>query len=189
MQTGHSDSAGRMFIGVAVSAEARAQIGARLRAALPDGLPGRAVPVAGWHLTLRFLGDTGPDPLAALRQHLRAADLGAAADVRFGGMGAFSRPRSARVLWIAVTAGVQRLQALARIAEEAARAAGFAPERKPWTPHLTVSRIQPPRDVSRIVARVPPLDVEMRVQEVTLFRSHLGGGPARYEAVERFPLR
>ena len=80
------------------------------------------------------------------------------------------------------------LQELARIAEDAARAAGFAPERTSWKPHLTVSRIQPPRDVTRVIERVPPLDVGMRVGDVALFRSHLGGGPARYEAVERFAL-
>jgi 2'-5' RNA ligase len=28
----------------------------------------------------------------------------------------------------------------------------------------------------------------MRVDEVTLFRSHLGRGPARYEVVDRYPL-
>ncbi len=178
-----------MFIGVALADEARREIDARLRSALPEGLPGRAVPVANWHLTLRFLGATRADQLATLREHLRAADRGGPVDVRFGGMGAFSRPRSARVLWIAVTEGVQRLQALARIAEDAARAAGFAPEQKSWKPHLTVSRIQPPRDVTRVMERVPPLDVGMRVADVVLLRSHLGGGPARYEAVERFALR
>jgi 2'-5' RNA ligase len=177
-----------MFVGVALGEEARAEMDARLRRALPEGLPGRAVPVANWHLTLRFLGATRGDQLATVREHLRAGDLGAAMDVRFGGMGAFSRPRSARVLWIAVTEGVQRLQELARIAEDAARAAGFAPEKKSWKPHLTLSRIQPPRDVTQIIERVPPLDVGMRVADVVLFRSHLGGGPARYEAVERFAL-
>ena len=109
--------------------------------------------------------------------------------MRFGALGAFSRPRSARVLWIAVAEGVQRLQVLARIAEDAARAAGFAPEQKAWKPHLTLSRIQPPRDVTQTIERVPPLDVGMRVADVVLFRSHLGDGPARYEAVERFALQ
>ena len=181
-------SAGRLFIGVALTDEARGEIDAKLRDAVPEGLPGRVVPVANWHLTLRFLGATRADQLATIREHLRAADLGAAVDVRFGGMGAFSRPRSARVLWIAVTEGAERLRELARIAEDAARAAGFAPEQKSWKPHLTISRIQPPRDVTRVIERVPPLDVGMRVADVVVFRSHLGGGPARYEAVERFAL-
>jgi 2'-5' RNA ligase len=39
------------------------------------------------------------------------------------------------------------------------------------------------------VARVPPLGLRMPVRELVIYRSHLGGGPARYEAVEHFPLR
>lgn len=183
-----TDSAGRLFIGVPLADEARREIDAKLRDALPDGLPGRAVPVANWHLTLRFLGATRADQLATVREQLRGAELGPPISVRFGGMGAFSRPRSARVLWIGVTDGAERLRELARIAEDAARAAGFAPEGKPWKPHLTLSRIQPPRDVTQAIGRVPPLEVGMRVEDVVLFRSHLGGGPARYEAVERFAL-
>ena len=89
------------------------------------------MPVANWHLTLRFLGATRGDQLATIREHMRAAALGNAFGVRFGGLGAFSRPRSARVMWIAVTEGAERLRELAWIAEDAARAAGFAPEEKP----------------------------------------------------------
>ncbi|HEX6909210.1 MAG TPA: 2'-5' RNA ligase family protein, partial [Longimicrobium sp.] len=69
-----------------------------------------------------------------------------------------------------------------------ARAAGFAPEETRYTPHLTISRIHPPRDVTQAIQRVPSLDLEMPVREVVVFRSHLGGGPARYEAIERFAL-
>jgi RNA 2',3'-cyclic 3'-phosphodiesterase len=186
MQT--SDSAGRLFIGVPLTEEARQAIDEHVRRSMPDGIPGRAVPAASWHLTLRFLGATSADQLATIVRHLRAAELGEAFEVGFGGLGAFSRPRSARVLWIGLTDGVERMKALARIAEDAARAAGFAAEEKSFKPHLTLSRIQPPRDVTRAIAGVPPLDLRMPVREVVVFRSHLGGGPARYEAVERIAL-
>lgn len=185
----HSDSAGRLFIGVPLTDEARREIEGHLRRTIPDGLPGRAVPAANWHLTLRFLGTTRADQLTSVVRHLGDADLGDGFEIGFGGLGAFSRPRSARVLWIGLTEGVDRMQALARIAEDAARGAGFAPEEKSFKPHLTLSRIQPPRDVTRAIAGVPPLDLRMPVREVIVFRSHLGGGPARYQAVERLPLR
>jgi 2'-5' RNA ligase len=182
------DSAGRLFIGVALTEEARRAIDAHLRRSMPDGVPGRSVPAANWHLTLRFLGAASADQLAVIARHLRAAELGPAFEIGFGGLGAFSRPRNARVLWIGLMDGVERMKALARIAEDAARAAGFEPEEKSFKPHLTLSRIQPPRDVMRAIAGVPPLDLRMPVREAVVFRSHLGGGPARYEAVERFAL-
>lgn len=183
-----TNDAGRLFIGVPLTDEARRGIEAHLRRWMPDGVPGRAVPAASWHLTLRFLGATRTDQLAAVVRHLRGADLGGAFQVGFGGLGAFSRPRSARVLWIGLTEGVERMQGLARAAEDAARAAGFAAEEKGFKPHLTISRIQPPRDVAAAIQRVPPLELRMPVREVVVFRSHLGGGPARYEAIERFSL-
>lgn len=182
------DSAGRLFTGVPLTEEARRAIDEHLRRSMPDGVPGRPVPAANWHLTLRFLGAARTDQLAALVRHLRAAELGPAFEVCFGGLGAFSRPRSARVLWIGLTDGVERMKALARIAEDAARAAGFAAEEKSFKPHLTISRIEPPRDVTRAIAGVPPMEMRMPVREVVVFRSHLGGGPARYEAVDRFGL-
>jgi 2'-5' RNA ligase len=188
MQIGQSDFAGRLFVGVPLTEAARRAIEQHLRTSMPDGVPGRAVPAANWHLTLRFLGATRGDQLAAIVRHLRAAELGPAFEAGFGGLGAFSRPRSARVLWIGLTGGVERMRALAGMAEDAARAAGFAPEEKSFKPHLTLTRIQPPRDVMRAIAGVPPLDLRMPVREVVVFRSHLGGGPARYEAVERFAL-
>lgn len=183
-----NDSAGRLFIGVALTEGARWTIDQHVRRWMPEGVPGRAVPAANWHLTLRFLGATGADQLASIVRHLRAAELGEGFDAGFGGLGAFSRPRSARVLWIGLTDGVERMKTLARIAEDAARAAGFAAEEKPFKPHLTLSRIQPPRDVTRAIQDVPPLELRMPVREVVVFRSHLGGGPARYEAIERFGL-
>jgi RNA 2',3'-cyclic 3'-phosphodiesterase len=183
-----ADAAGRLFLGVALGEEARREVDARLRRALPGGVPGRAVPAASWHLTLRFLGATRARQLDAVRDHLRRARPGGGFVVRFGGLGAFPRARNARVLWIGVVEDAERLRGLARIAEDAARAAGFAPESRPHTPHLTISRLQPPRDLTAVLDHVPPLGVAFLVREIVLFRSHLGGGPARYEPVERFPL-
>ena len=37
-------------------------------------------------------------------------------------------------------------------------------------------------------ASASPAGVKMMVREVTVFRSHLGGGPPRYEVMERIPL-
>ena len=182
------DSVGRLFIGIPLTEGARWTIDEHVRRWMPDGVPGRAVPAANWHLTLRFLGATPAEQLTAIVRHLRAAELRPAFDIGFGGLGAFPGPRRARVLWIGLTDGVERMQGLARIAEDAARAAGFEAEEKSFKPHLTLSRIQPPRDVTRVIQDVPPLDLRMPVREAVVFRSHLGGGPARYEMVERFAV-
>ena len=98
------------------------------------------------------------------------------------------QPRRATVLWIGVEEGVGEVRALAAEIEQAARRAGFAAEEKRFSPHLTLSRIQPPQDVSALVERVPAFRARVPVDAAVLFRSHLGGGPPRYEVLERFPL-
>jgi RNA 2',3'-cyclic 3'-phosphodiesterase len=184
----HESSAGRLFLGIPLPDDGRGAVEAHLRATFGERLPGRAVPPRNWHLTLRFLGDTPRDRSTALMDALRDAELGAAFELSLAGLGAFPRPARATVLWVGVGDGRREIAALAGAVERAARTAGFAAEEKPFSPHLTVSRVNPPADLRRAIESAPPLDAKMRVDEVVLFRSHLGGGPPRYEAVERFGL-
>jgi 2'-5' RNA ligase len=179
----------RLFLAVELPDDARDRLAVHLRDAPGGGrLPGRAVAPASWHLTLRFLGDTPPDQRAAVVRAMREADPGAGFTLGFGGLGAFPRPARATVLWLGVEEGAERLGALAAVAEDAARRAGFAAEERPFSAHLTLSRIRPAQDVRPLLERVPPFRERIRVDAVVLFRSHLGPGGARYEAVERFPL-
>jgi 2'-5' RNA ligase len=174
----------RLFIGVPVSADARTAIAL----ALPKNIPGKVVAPDKWHFTLRFLGATSPAVRDALISHLFSVKLGSAFRIQFGEMGAFPKPRRARVLWLGVTRGGERLSGLAAIAEHAASVAGFTPEARRFTPHLTLSRIDPPQSVEPVLQSKSKIDVEMLVDSVILYRSRLGGGPARYEEVERFAL-
>jgi RNA 2',3'-cyclic 3'-phosphodiesterase len=174
----------RLFIGVPVTPDASAAIARKL----PNNLPGKIVAPDKWHFTLRFLGATSRDAQENIIASLSAARLGATFQVQFGELGAFPNPRRARILWLGVTRGGERLSELAVVAEDAARNAGFAPEGKRFTPHLTLSRIDPPQNVAALLAQKHRYDIEMRVPALILYRSRLGGGPARYEEVARFEL-
>ena len=183
------DGGARLFVGVPLDDGFRHALEAHLAGGQGlRTLPGRAVPSRNWHLTLRFLGSTPPALAARLVELLREADLGPPFPLELGGLGAFPRPKRASVLWIGVSLGGPELGLLARTVEAAAREAGFAPEQRPFAAHLTLSRLDPPRDVTDAVTGIPAFGGRMTVGEVVLFRSHLGDGPARYEAVERFPL-
>jgi 2'-5' RNA ligase len=174
----------RLFVAVPLTEEARG----RIAAGIPP-LPGRLVPPQNWHFTLRFLGNTDARSRDALIATLRAAQLGKRFSIRFDGLGAFPRVKRARIIWLGVTDGAQHLIALAETVESAARRSGFAAEERPFKPHLTLTRVEPPRAVSDILSSQPPLAVTMPVTEVALVRSSLGAGPAKYDLVERFSLR
>jgi 2'-5' RNA ligase len=175
----------RLFLGVPLTEGTRESLQRALR---DRSLPGRAVPPGNWHLTLRFLGSTAPEVRDRLMRRLQAADLGASFQIGFSGFGAFPRPARATVLWLGVKAGVDRLGALADTVNRAADEPGLPGGEREFKPHLTLCRIDPPRDVRPFIAGTPYVGEKMTVDRVILFRSRLGGGPARYDEVATFPL-
>lgn len=180
-----TDRPDRLFLGIPITRKVRRDLLAHLE---PVEIPGRAVPPENWHLTLRFLGDTSRQVQQQLVQALGAQQLGIGITITFGDLGAFPRAARATVLWVGIRDGGDEMRALSARVEEAVRRAGFVADERPFRPHLTLSRIQPARDVRRLVERTPPFLEQMMVDSVVLYRSHLGRGPARYEELERFDL-
>ena len=179
----------RMFLAVSLAEDNRHAVAAHLDRLLDGGrIPGKKVPAENWHITLRFLGLSeqaeAEQVLAHLDEHLMVEPF----RVRLAELGAFPKEQKASVLWMGIAGDVEPLQALAADCETAARHAGFEPEGRPFHPHLTLSRIRPPVDVRQLIDSVPPARVSVDVQEVTLYRSLLGSGPARYEIVDRVAL-
>src|SRR5689334_22186178 len=127
----------RLFIGVPLTEDARASI-ARL---LPKRVPGKPVPPENWHFTLRFLGSTSTEQRDQIIRTLKAATCGPRFNIRFNELGAFPTPARARILWLGVDEGAERMVQLAAIAEAAGRLAGFTAESREFKPHLTLSRI------------------------------------------------
>ena len=174
----------RLFIGVPLKDDTRRAI----EKSLPGILPGKPVPPENWHFTLRFLGSTAPDARDRVIQRLKFAGCGAAFNIRFSELGAFPNAGRARILWLGIDEGVERMMQLAAIAEASARGAGFAAEAREFTPHLTLSRIDPPTSVKTLLTSKPRFGTSMMVDSLILYRSRLGGGPARYEEVTRISL-
>ena len=175
----------RVFVAVPVPGEVRAALADRLTAA---EIPGRVVPPENWHFTLRFVGwvdEVGYDRLLGA---LDVSQLGSPFEIGLGSMGAFPRPGRANVVWLDVIRGMERLEELASVAEEAARSAGFEAEERPFRVHLTLSRVRPAEDVSDLVSGFPAVGLDWRCASIVVYQSHLGRGGARYEALETFPL-
>ncbi len=179
----------RLFLAVALDDDARHALAARLAAMADDGLPGKVVPPGNWHLTLRFLG-----PTSEVRRDLLLAALEAGLDqpsftTRLAGLGAFPRPTAATVVWVGVDDPAGGLTGIAEVCETAARAVGFEPEERPFHPHVTLARVRPPRNVVALVEQSEPAGVRLAVEEVTLYRSRLGGrAGSSYEVVDTIEL-
>jgi RNA 2',3'-cyclic 3'-phosphodiesterase len=182
----------RLFFAVPIPDPARGQVAAimdRVQASVAGGTARiRWVRVEGLHLTLRFLGQTPVERVSALEQAL----LGVARSVEpfpvtISGAGAFPDPRYPRTLWLGIQAGAERLAALAADVGAVATVEGERLETRPFAPHLTIARTDGLRvapDAARaLIAEAEALDASFVADRVVLFRSFLGGGPARYEPV------
>jgi 2'-5' RNA ligase len=124
-----------------------------------------------WHVTLRFDGDVAAADVESVVSTLAnrlagapAADASCDGTVRRFGRGA-------------VGVVVEGLGDLAGRVDP-------SPSR-PFRGHLTLARFTTRRPP---VLEPPPPPLSWPVSEVTLVRSHLGRGPARYEVIRRFPL-
>lgn len=194
-----TDPPHRLFVAVPLPPEPLAACNALvdLVRAGPLGTVPRWVHLANLHLTVRFLGDTPPDlvPDVALAVGDAVGRCGVRAfDVVLEGAGVFPGLRKPRALWLGITRGSVELGSLAEALGPALEHLGWAHDGRPYRPHLTVARLD-----STSIANGGAVAAELEraaagwrttfvADRVILYRSHLGGGPPRYDPVVEVPL-
>ena len=140
------------------------------------------------HLTLKFLGDIRAETLDGIRTALEEVCAEHAPfDAALAELGAFPSARRAKILWIGVGAGSERLRSLAADVDDAFALLGFEREKRPYVPHLTVGRVR-----GRPMKLDLPSGVEgngFRVGRVELMESTLSAEGATYGTVGVFTLR
>ncbi len=126
----------RLFVAIALPEDLRARL-SRMQQGVPAA---RWVDPDNLHLTLRFIGEAdggqAHDLDAALAQ-VRAARF----DLTLAGVDRFGQGRTSRALWVGVEPAPE-LDRLRRRVEQAVQAAGFAPERRKFKPHVTLARFK-----------------------------------------------
>ena len=157
---------------------------------LGTGLPGvRWVPPENFHLTLRFLGELAPYQAEEVDMALSTL-RGRAFSLELCGVGTLEKAGRVTALW----AGIARNPALEHLrakVETAVQRAGLPPERRRFSPHVTLARLgeaASPRLAGWVQAhnlfRAEPVPVE----HFTLFSSLLGADQAVYTAEAEYPL-
>lgn len=173
----------RVFAGVALPTATRMALADRIQ---DLHIPGQLAPPENWHITLRFVGEVDVVTYERFLASLQRVEKEPPFPISVDRFGAFPRAKRATVVWAGIERGVSRLSNLNEIAEDAAVDAGLRPEERPFHPHVTLARVRPPADVRRLQRE--DLDLTWRCHRVVVFRSHLGGGPARYEPLESLTL-
>ncbi len=190
----------RLFIAVPVADRVKENIGRLMEQVAGAPIEERAfgqprwVRVDGLHLTLRFLGATPNERIGELKVALESAAVGLGPfEIELHGGGAFPSPYRPRVLWIGISRGGDELAELVRQLDVELSPLGWTPESRPFSPHLTLARtdgVSGSSDkASRLIELARDVAWSWKAEELILYRSLLGRGPARYEAVETAPLR
>jgi len=165
------------------------QISTQLKEEIGD-IPIRWVPSENIHLTLKFLGDVSLSNLDVLKELLKAeAAVQKPMVISVGRVGAFPKIRSPRVIWVGVEAP-EELTALHRGIDTQTTKIGYTPDKRSFSPHLTLGRV--PRNASHHDVRkigdvlksnkIGFLGVA-RIRAVHLYRSDLQPSGAVYTKI------
>jgi 2'-5' RNA ligase len=177
----------RLFVAVEIPEDVRAEVEAAAgpwRERFPRA---RWVPRENQHATVKFLGSTWPRLVEWVGSSVRAvAEASPPFETRGTGLGAFPSVGSARILWAGLEDPGGSMAAVATALDDALKKE-FPPERRAFTPHLTVARFDPPVALEGL-GDAGLRTRAFRVERLTLFRSHLRRPTPVYESLETFPL-
>jgi len=147
------------------------------------------------HFTLKFLGATPQAQVSQLAEVARrAAQAHPPHQVTVAGAGAFPNIRQPRIIWVGCGAGSQQLTALGTELDQALAQANLAePEKRDFTPHLTIGRVRKGHNFDELTASLEELGDrvlgQMPVDYFVLMRSDLQPGqPPIYTELSRFEI-
>ena len=184
----------RVFIALELPAEVRAYL-QELGRELAQNTPRKAVRWVGqegMHLTLVFLGDevtAAQIPLLAEAMD-RVTAVCSPFQLQLGKLGCFPKPTAPRVIWVGVQGELSPLQQLKTGLDEALAPLGWPPERRKFSPHLTLGRV---KEFEAMRQAFLPYGQQVRplscgVSAVHLFHSTLTPAGAEYRLLHTSPL-
>ncbi len=187
----------RSFIAIDLNPETQKMLGEAVRGLKPGaGNVVRWVPENNIHITLKFLGDTSPTNLEILKKIITTeAGRVQPFEIQVDGLGAFPSIRRPRVVWVGMQAP-PTLFALQRSIDVETQRLGYAPEDRPFSPHLTLGRLAhnaTPEEIRQVGEKLAVSQVtihaSVQVKTVILFRSDLQPSGAIYTPIHVAPLK
>jgi RNA 2',3'-cyclic 3'-phosphodiesterase len=182
----------RAFIAVEIDPEVVDKISAAINQ-LKSRVPGvHWVAPTNFHLTLKFLGDV---------EEAQITRIGATLEEQFHpfprftinakGLGVFPDFRRPRILWVGL-AGIELPSLVSRL-ESALEPLGFAPEKRSFTPHLTIGRWRQTERASKTLGQALESWKDYQfgvtnIDEVILFQSKLNPKGAIYNKLKTVTL-
>ena len=144
------------------------------------------------HLTLKFLGEVPDSKVAAVTQSIaRAVANGEPLAMTLTGTGCFPPRGPVRIVWVGAEEPSGKLVHFAESVDAELARIGFPREQRPFSPHLTIGRVQDDRSGGKLRSAVTAVAIdriEQAVESVTLMSSVLSPKGPTYHAVSRAKL-
>ncbi|NOZ63108.1 MAG: RNA 2',3'-cyclic phosphodiesterase [Calditrichaeota bacterium] len=183
----------RTFIAVEIPQEIRNQIASFQTELKKNGGKVAWVRAENMHLTLKFLGDTEEKLIDEIGEKLKTAVQGKEPfRIRVKGIGAFPNFDRARVFWIGVDEGGEKLAALASQIDKQVSHLGFEKEKRKYSAHLTIGRVKDSRSIDLVKKRIlENKDFsagEFTAKSIFLIKSQLTGAGPIYTILKEIKL-
>ncbi len=184
----------RLFIAIELPEEIKRGIAAIQEQLRKSGADATWTRPEGIHLTLKFLGEVPEAKVPEIKTAMAGAVQGSAQfRLEAAGAGAFPNSKNPRVLWLGVRGDRERLAALQISMEGAMIKLGFAPEDRPFNPHLTLARIKylrPRFSWQQAIEGIRDVNIgAIEAAAVSLMKSELKPSGAVYTEIEKVELK
>jgi 2'-5' RNA ligase len=181
----------RLFVALELPATVRENLGALLESLRAVSPQTRWVRPENLHLTLKFIGEAAETKLAAIRSALAGARSDQPTTVIFRGLGFFPNEKRPRVFWAGIEAS-PNLKTLAAEIDRATEKLGIPREQRPFSPHLTLARFEPPELPEKLRSAIQENSARefgsFRTNQYHLIESKLKPSGAEYTTLESFPF-
>ena len=181
----------RLFVALEIPPAVRENLAGLIRDLRAIAPQPKWVRAENLHITLKFIGEVADTKLEAIRKTLDAVRSKEPVTLDFRGLGFFPNEKHPRVFWAGMEASAN-LKGLAADIDRAMEKLGIPREQRPFSPHLTLARFQPPGLPEKLRSAIKESATRdfgvLRTNEFHLIESKLKSSGAEYTTLETFPF-
>jgi 2'-5' RNA ligase len=181
----------RLFVALEIPSAVRENLVALLKSLRGVSPQTRWVRAENLHVTLKFIGEVPGTKLAAVHSALAGVRCEQHVTLDFRGLGFFPNEKHPRVFWAGIEAS-PNLKTLAADIDKVTEKLGMAREQRPFSPHLTLARFEPPRLPENLRSGIRENATRdfgsLRTSQFQLIESKLKPSGAEYTTLESFPF-
>lgn len=182
----------RCFIAIELPEEIRKALAEAQRELKIFGADIRWVRPENIHLTLKFLGDTQEEDIESISREISEICSGFSSfSMELAGLGIFPGTRQPKVLWAGLN-GSKEIIELQKDIDSTMAHFGFKPEKRIFSPHLTLGRFRSPKNKDALLRAIASENVKkhglFEVKTVALIKSSLTNSGSVYTKISEANL-